>query len=102
MKSRIELQVELESILGTRNVYFQPPETVKIGYPAIIYNLNGINVRNADNFAYMKGRNYTVILIHKNPDNDIVEKMLDHFKYCSMERSYTYDNLYHYVYNLYF
>ena len=56
MGSRIDLQSKLEDILGSRNVYFQPPENLKIKYPAIIYSLNNINLRFADNMPYMKGR----------------------------------------------
>lgn len=43
-KSRIDLQYLLENILGSRHVYFQPPETVKMNYPAIVYSLDGIDL----------------------------------------------------------
>ncbi len=102
MGSRIDLQSKLEDILGSRNVYFQPPENLKIKYPAIIYSLNKINLRFADNTPYMKGKNYTVILIHTDPDNEVVDNMLAAFSYISFERNYVSENLYHYVFELYF
>ena len=37
MKTRYELHEFLCEILGSRNVYFQPPESVKMKYPAIVY-----------------------------------------------------------------
>lgn len=102
MGSRIDLQTKLEAVLGSRNVYFQPPESLKIKYPAIIYSLGGINLRYADNMPYMKGRYYTVILIHNNPDNEVVDEMLAAFSYVDFERAYVQDNLYHYVFEIYF
>jgi len=33
MGTRLELQNLLENILGSRNVYFQPPENLKLNYP---------------------------------------------------------------------
>ena len=102
MGSRIDLQSKLEDILGSRNVYFQPPENLKIKYPAIIYSLNNINLRFADNMPYMKGKNSTVILIHTDPDNEVVDNMLAAFSYISFERNYISENLYHYVFELYF
>ena len=102
MGSRIDLQSKLEDILGSRNVYFQPPENLKIKYPAIIYSLNNINLRFADNMPYMKGKKYTVILIHTDPDNGVIDNMLAAFSYISFERNYISENLYHYVFELYF
>jgi len=37
MAPRLELQEVLESLLGSRNVYFQPPLNLKMNYPCIIY-----------------------------------------------------------------
>ena len=34
MGSRIELQTILETIMGNRNVYFQPPANINMSYPA--------------------------------------------------------------------
>ena len=49
MASRPELQTKLEELLGNRNVYYQPPESVKIEYPAIVYSKIRIDTRSADN-----------------------------------------------------
>ena len=38
MKTRLELQNKLEELLGFRHVYYQPPESVKMEYPAIRYS----------------------------------------------------------------
>lgn len=52
MGSRLELQSELEKILGSRNVYFQPPASVKIKYPAIVYSRKSIDNNFANNTVY--------------------------------------------------
>ena len=44
MDSRPNLQAKLEEILGNKNVYFQPPESLKLNFPAIVYKRS--NIRN--------------------------------------------------------
>ena len=34
MASRLELQSKFEELLGSRNVYYQPPESIKMSYTA--------------------------------------------------------------------
>ena len=48
MASRLELQTKFENILGSRNVYFQPPASVQMRYPAIVYSRKNIEIRNED------------------------------------------------------
>ena len=43
MGSRLELQSKLEELLGSRNVYYQPPESLKMKYPAIRYSKEDID-----------------------------------------------------------
>lgn len=100
-KNRLELQTLLESILGSRNVYFQPPENKKLKYPCITYELADIDTRKADDIKYLKFKRYTVTLIHSDPDNVLVDA-LDDLEYCEFDRVFISDNLYHYVYTLYF
>lgn len=102
MGSRLDLQTELEAVLGSRNVYFQPPETLKINYPAIIYNLSGIKTEQANNKKYLLHKRYTVTLVHSDPDNVIQDDILTKFTYISYDRSFETDNLYHYVYDLFY
>lgn len=101
MASRLDLQTKLESILGSRNVYFQPPSSVRIKYPAIVYSRKDIEIRSADNIAYRKLPSYEVILIDKNPDSEFVDKILD-LPYCAFDRHYESDNLNHDVFTLYY
>lgn len=101
MSSRIDLQTILEGILGSRNVYFQPPSSVRMHYPAIKYSIKDIEKRPANDSAYRKLPSYELILIDKNPDSQFIEKILD-LPYCSYDRHYESDNLNHDVFTLYF
>lgn len=100
--SRFRLQNELVEILGTNNVYYQPPENVKIGYPCIIYELSRIKSDYADNRSYKLSNSYTMTYITNDPDDGLVRTFLEHFKYCSFDRVFRSDNLYHNVFTLYF
>ena len=100
-KDRLQLHEELCDILGSRNVYFQPPESIKIKYPAIIYDIENIDQKFANNMTYNKDRAYLLILIHRDPDNEIIEKLLFSFPKIRFDRAYESDNMHHYVYVLY-
>ena len=99
MASRLKLQNLLESILGSRNVYYQPPESIKIKYPAIIYSRNNIDNNFADDIVYMQNHTYQIIVIDANPDSEIVNK-ISKLPMCRYNRHYTSDNLNHDVFIL--
>lgn len=98
---RLELQSLLESILGSRNVYFQPSNNVQMKYPAIVYSRNRIDNRDANNSVYLQNISYQVIVIDKNPDSEIVSK-ISKLPLCRYDRHYNADNLNHDVFTLYF
>ena len=101
MGSRLELQTKLEEALGNKNVYFQPPENLKLSYPAIVYGLSGIDRKYADNKQYMKMLRYEITVIDKRPFNPAIDKILN-FPYSYYDRPYKADNLYHDTLSLYF
>lgn len=98
---RLILQAKLEEILGRKNVYYQPPENLRMQYPAIVYNLDDVEVNYADNLAYYRQRTYEVTLIIRDPDSGVTDKLLD-LPYCSFSRTSVVDHLYHYYYSLSF
>lgn len=102
MANELLLQNKLEALLGSTNVYFQPPESVKMSYPAIVYKLDGIDTVKADNKNYKKNNYYNVTIIHKDPDNDLKDSILDEFDYCKLINTFVSDNLNHYVYRIYY
>lgn len=101
MASRLNLQKDLEELLGSRNVYFQPPESIKLKFPCIVYDLSSIRKRTANNKRYLTETAYTVTVIDKNPASKIPDKLLD-WNYCIFERKFVTDNLNHFVFRLYY
>lgn len=101
MRTRVELQALLEELLGSKNVYFQPPESLKINYPAIVYSLDRLQTRSADDIFYKRDKSYELKYISTNPDNDIFDKMLE-LPYCRFDRRFIADNLYHDCFSIYF
>ena len=101
MASRLELQSKFEDILGNRNVYFQPPSSVRMQYPAIVYSRKDIEGRFANDKIYRKLPCYEAILIDKNPDSEFIDKILD-LPYCSFDRHYEADNLNHDVFTIFY
>lgn len=101
MAQRLELQTLLASLVGSNNVYFQPPPTVQMQYPCIVYNRDDIDTAFADNKPYKHKKRYQVTVIDKDPDSVIHEKVAA-LPMCSYDRFYTADNLNHDVFNLFF
>lgn len=95
------MQTTLEEMLGNRNVYYQPPENLKMNYPAIRYTKSDISSEYADDRTYKNMTRYELIVIDKNPDNPVIDKLLE-LPYCSFERHYKSDNLNHDVLTLYY
>lgn len=100
MSNRLDLHEILCDIIESRNVYFQPPMSIKMNYPAIVYSLSEIKNKHADNMVYNQKRAYQITVVDKNPDSMISDK-ISMLPYCKFSRSYTADNLNHFVYILY-
>jgi hypothetical protein len=100
MASRLELQTKLEELLGSRNVYFQPPASVKMQYPAIVYELDDIANRFANDSVYNQSLQYKITVMDFNPDSEIV-KRVSKLPRCRFNRHFTSDNLNHDVFTIY-
>lgn len=101
MASRLDLQSKLEELLESAEVYYKPPKNTMMSYPAIRYSLSNIVLNRADDLPYMKRNRYEVIVIDKKPDHPVIGKLLE-LPYCSYDRQYVSDNLYHDVLTLYY
>lgn len=101
-RPREELQTVLEQVLGTRSVYFQPPESFKLKYPCIIYELNRIRQIKSNNSTYLKQKQYTVTIIDEDCDTELPDKLMEKLTYCQFDRRFVSDNLYHDVFTVYF
>lgn len=100
-KRRLELHELLVELLGSRNVYYQPPESVSMNYPAIKYSRNDIRNNFANNGVYMQQYAYEITVIDEDPDSKIVDKV-SKLPTARFERHYTADDLNHDVYQIIF
>ncbi len=101
MDRRLELHEVLCEVLGSRNVYFNPPESVKMNYPAMVYSRKTIDNLYADSSVYGQLRAYEVTVIDWDPDSEIVGKV-SRLPTCRFDRHFVSDNLNHDTFTLYF
>jgi hypothetical protein len=101
MGQRLELQALLENVLGTDNVYFQPPANVLMVYPCIIYKRDSARTRFAGNVPYRHTKRYLVTFVSQDPDSEIPDKLAA-LPMCIFDRHYAVKNLNHDVYSLFF
>lgn len=101
MADRLELQSILEELLDSRNVYYNPPESNKMSYPAIRYSKSSIRSTYANNRKYGMRDCYQLTVISRLPDNPVIKQLLQ-LPYCSYDRQYVADNLYHDTLTIYY
>lgn len=101
MEKRLLLQSLLEGLLGNENVYFQPPENVRMSYPAIVYNRDYQAVFFADNQPYHRRLRYQVTVIDRDPDSLIPDRVAE-LPLTTLVRHFTLDQLNHDIYDVYF
>jgi hypothetical protein len=98
-KSRLELSAVLNAVCP--NVYFQPPASVQMQYPAIVYELARADTQFADDRPYNVTKQYSLQLISEDPDESIFDALAA-LPLCAHERHFVADNLNHEVFNIYF
>jgi len=99
MAARSELQTLLKTLCD--NVYFQPPETIKLAFPCIIYKRDWALTNFAENLPYKIVKRYQVTVIDRNPDSDIPQAVAE-LPMCIFDRHFTAADLNHDVYKLFF
>ena len=102
MARRLQLHEKLCEILGTRNVYFQPPASVKLNYDCLIYKTSNRNDLHADNIRYRNLVAYEVTFITRDPDSVIPERLMDSFDYATHNNTFVVDNLHHEIFTIYY
>ena len=119
--NRLDLHEELVNVLGSRNVYFVPDQSIRLRYPCIIYQLEREDIKRANNKPYLLRNQYQVTVISYDPDSDefegktitdsnvdmqgdsIIERLLYHFEWIERATNrYVVDNLNHDVFTLYY
>lgn len=97
-----ELRAVLQDVLGYVNIYYQPPESVRMKYDCIRYEEQTMNVKRADGIPYTVRGQYNVIVISRDSDSEVPKALLERIPYCSPGRKYVADNLYHYPFTIYY
>lgn len=101
MDRRLDLHQKLETVVGCKRVHFQPPPTIKLNYPCIVYAQSNGNTKFAANMPYTFVKKYNVTLMDRNPDSSFVREIAMSFPRCVMDRAYTADGIHHYVFTIY-
>ena len=101
MASKPDIQEFFETLLGTRNVYFRPPPSVRMNYPCIRYDIKNITGLRADDTLYTKFKSYEVTLIDPNIKSEFVDKIVV-LPHCRFDRWYATDGLNNFVFTLYY
>lgn len=87
--------------VATPCVKYQPGPSVKLTYPAIVYKLNDIPSEYADNRPYHWEHRYEVKVIDRKADSKLRERVVA-LPMCRFKSPYTVDNLYHFVFDIYY
>ena len=81
-------------------VYYQPPESIKIEYPCIIYHMHGDEVHHADNMPYKRFKQYSCTYITRSATDLTADQMI-YIPHSEFSRAYTTNGLHHTVYYIY-
>ncbi len=100
MASRLKLHSVLCDMLGSKNVYFQPPASLALKYPCIIYERDNVDIIYANDIPYSHKIRYKITIVDYDPDSPIPGKvaMLPTAKFVT---SYKANKLNHDVYEIY-
>jgi len=101
MGLRQDLHDLFKTLLGSNFVYFQPPATLEMTYPCIVYRRDNMVSKFADDAPYNTRTRYQVIYIDRNPDSEIPAKIAE-LPTCVYDRFYTAENLNHDSFKLFF
>lgn len=101
MGSRLDLHQLFVELLGSSNVYYQAPANTTMQYPAIRYSRTKPNINRANDGIYMYKKAYEVTVIDRNPDSEIVDRIMQ-LPLCSYDRHYVTNNLNHDTFTIYY
>lgn len=93
MNSRLELHNKLLTFCP--NVYFQPPSSITMVYPCIVYTkISKLKLYGSD-VAHVTKQEYRLTIMDKNPDSLISDQIQDSLEYCTEYQRLTVTNINH-------
>lgn len=98
---RLQFHEVLSDLLGTSNVYFQPPPDRQLTYPCIVYERDNQSVKRGDNRVYNLRQRYQVTYIDRNPDGALVDALAE-LPLSAFNRHFVTSGLNHDVFSIYY
>lgn len=98
---RLLLHDILVDVLGSDNVYFQPPPDRQMQFPCIVYERDNQSVKRGDNVAYNLRQRYQVTYIDQNPDGATIDA-LSELPLSAFNRHFVTSGLNHDVFSIYY
>jgi hypothetical protein len=99
-KHQHDLETMFREVLGNNNVYFDPPESVKLKYDCIVYERVNNSTFFANNKPYKLDTRYVVNVISRDPNTKVPDRLAEKEK-CTFDRHFVVDNLHHFVFTVY-
>lgn len=99
-KMRIDFHNELLKFCP--NVYFQPPENLKMKYPCIVYSRSTDFTIRSNDILYLATRRYDLTLIGFKVTDETCDRIREYFPMCDITQHYVADNLNHTKIKVYF
>lgn len=100
MADRKDFHKKLEQAFGCK-CYFQPPETLKLTYPCVVYAFERFDTRRANNLNYIINERYKISFLHKDADNGTVKQVMRKFEKIAHVQHYITNGVYNDVYFIY-
>ena len=100
-KTIFDLREYILSKIGDIPCYIQPPGDESMEYPCVIIDRSNPRTVNADNSKYIYNKSYSLTYICYDIDDPIPDSLIE-LEYCSLDRNYKADNLYHSVFTIFY
>ena len=97
--NRTDFHAVLQALDPSIKVYFQPPASIKLEFPCIIYKRADIDAQHADDMPYILSDVYTVTVMTKDPDSTL-PKAVAGLKGSRFDRYFPAESLHHNVFNI--
>lgn len=98
---RSSLSQMLHNIAGVKGIYYQPPNGTEMKYPCIVYERSDIRNVHADDNVYIQHHMWTITVIDKDPDSNIVQQV-SMIRGIRFDRHFASDGLNHDIFTLFF
>lgn len=98
---RMKIQEMLKKHLGIKNLYFDPPRSIQMKFPCVVYDMENPVIQYADDRPYQFSYRWNITIIDRDGTKGeyYLRKMLE-LPYCSFDRKFVTDNLYHFIFTL--